>query len=52
MKKVLMVVALFSAIAVSAQRDGGRSFTKDLSVEELATLKTKKMTSKLKNARK
>ncbi|TVZ52194.1 hypothetical protein [Dokdonia sp. Hel_I_53] len=44
MKKVLMAAALFTAITVSAQQNGNRDFAKDLSVEEMATLKTKKMT--------
>lgn len=44
MKKLIMTVALLAAITASAQRHEGKDFTKDLSPEEVATLKTKKMT--------
>lgn len=40
----MMVIALLAVVTVSAQRHGGRGLKKDLSTEELATLRTKKMT--------
>jgi len=45
MKKIMIVAALIAATTLSAQRhNGGRGLEKDLSAEEIATLRTKKMT--------
>jgi len=43
MRNVMMTIVLLAVFTASAQ-DRGRNFIKDLSVEEVATLKTKKLT--------
>ena len=44
MKKLIMAIAVLGAFTVSAQRHGEGKISKDLSAEQIATLRTKKMT--------